>query len=158
MALPEFLTKTTAGLPNWAWGIAIVGGIAVAIFFNKSTATPATTEAGVSPGPQPGPQGPPGIAGPQGPPVPTPVPPGPTGPPIMPPQGGSHIPYTVVSGDTVNSIAAKEGITPDHLWQDNRYDICSCMKSKGVVCSYKRGPLDATVASTPLCPGRILYY
>ncbi len=142
MALPEILTKTTAGLPNWAWGLAIIGGVGVGVLFNKQASTPAlpvdtstSTDTTSTP-----PASPPG-----------------TLPPVTPPAGG-HTPYTVQHGDTVNSVAAKVGVTPDHLWQDNRYEICQCVKKSKIPCSYRRGPLAPEVATAPLCKGMTLFY
>jgi len=144
MALPEILTKTTAGLPNWAWGIAIIGGVGVGVLFNKQASTPAlpvdtSTSTDTTSTPTP-PASPPG-----------------TMPPVTPPASG-HTAYVVEHGDTVNSVAAKVGGTPDHLWQDNRYEICQCVKKAKIPCSYRRGPLAPEIANAPLCKGMTLFY
>ncbi len=110
-AVPSILEKTTAGLPNWAWGLVIVAGMGVGYLFVRSknaqtstnqttaTAAPITDTGGTS-------QAPLGGGGDQVNPVLT-VPGGSSGSvPILPPG------YTPIYDNQGNLIGWEPPVTP----------------------------------------------
>jgi len=187
MALPEFLSKPIAGLPTWAWGLVIIGGVAAGIYFTRSTraapaapdtsALPTSTDSGTQPTPpQPAPCSPSWAQ----PPVNGKCPPGmhkskdglcrcnapgmvnwgtvclPPG--VQPPGcGGTGTagggPAVSVSGDTLESAAARSGVTPTALWAVHKFDICAHNRRLGIPCSIRR---NVPPAGVQLPPGLVL--
>lgn len=149
--MKELLTRRLGPAPVWGW--ALVGIIALAILLrwraNKNSASagnvndatnltdqpglliPYTSDVFVNvqqPG-APGATGATGPAGPAGPPGPT----GPMGPPAAnnPPPRTTSITYKVVSGDVLERIAKKYGVSTSALYNANKSTIEATARQHG---------------------------